>query len=108
MDNKLQEQLKVLKMGYLKKLEGMIPEFKVLLEKISLLNVDELYIKVHTISGTSGMYGLIKLSDLSTDFELYLKKVKNDKSCYDEGALKGLLTEYIEHIIDIIKGENGG
>jgi len=108
MDNNLQEQIKLLKIGYVKKLEGMLPEFKSISKKTSLLAIDELYSKVHTISGTSGMYGLNELSDFSTNFELYLKKIKNDSNCYDESIFLNMLVEYIEYIEDITKGENDG
>lgn len=108
MDKNLQEQLRILKLEYIKKLERMIPEFNILLEKTTISIIDELYLKVHTISGTSGMYGLNELSTFSTNFELYLKKIKNDENCYEEPILKGLLIEYINNIENIIKGENNG
>jgi len=108
MDNNLQEQLQLLKIGYIKKLEGMISEFRVLLEKIDLSVIDELYPKVHTISGTSGMYGLMELSDISTTFELYLIKIKNDATCYDGKELKTQLIGYVNIIEHIIKGEIDG
>lgn len=108
MDNDLQDRLRVLKLGYIKKLQGILPEFKVLSEKISVSIIDEIYMKVHTISGTSGMYGLNELSSLSTDFELYLKKIKNDENSYDEQLLKNLLNSYIENIKHLIEGENNG
>lgn len=108
MDNDLQERLLALKLGYIKKIQGILPEFEVLSGKISISLIDELYIKVHTISGTSGMYGLNELSSLSTDFELYLKKIKNDENSYDEKLLKDLLNEYIKNIKHIIEGENNG
>lgn len=108
MDNNLQEQLKLLKIGYIKKLEVMIPEFVILSETFNLSIIDEIYLKVHTISGTSGMYGLNELSNLSTNFELYLKKIKNDSNCYDENIFKNMLIEYIEYIVNIIKGEING
>ena len=108
MDNNLQDKLKVLKLGYIKKLEGIIPEFKVLLQQIGASFNDELYSKVHTISGTSGMYGLNELSDTSTEFEVYLKEIKHDPSLHNEVELKEKLTKYIENIENIIKGENNG
>ena len=110
MDNDLQAKINILKQGYLKKLEGMILEFKAILEKISLSNIEELYSKVHTISGTSGMYGLSELSSFSTDFEVYLKKINNDKKIYNEDVLKDLLIKYIDDIAIaiVIKGEING
>lgn len=108
MDNNLQDKLNLLKIGYLKKLEGTIPEFKVLSDKINVSLVDELYSKVHAISGTSGMYGLKELSDFSADFELYLKRVKSGEICYEDDVLKGLLIKYIDQIINITKGDING
>lgn len=100
MDNNLQDQLKILKVGYIKKLEGSISEFKELAEKVdaSVNFVEELYRKVHSISGTSGMYGLMELSDISTEFELYIKEIKNDINLLNEVELKDKLLQYIENI----------
>lgn len=108
MDNNLHDKLNILKLGYIKKLEAMIPEFEILNKNIGSSFNDEIYTKVHTISGTSGMYGLNELSNLSTDFELYLKGIKSDSNGYDENLLKEKLTDYIENIQNIIKGENIG
>lgn len=98
MDNSLQDKLKVLKIGYLEKLKEIIPEFWQMYEKISTLPIDELYIKVHTISGTSGMYGLSKLSAASTEFELYIKEIKKDITLKNDIELKERLYKYIKNI----------
>jgi len=102
MNNSLQEKLLLLKRGYIKKLETMIPEFESLAGKISVSTLDEIYVKVHTISGTSGMYGLTDLSDFSTDFELYLKEIKGDINLYDGDVLKDKLLSYIKKIEEIV------
>jgi len=108
MDDNLQSKLNILKLGYIKKLETMVPEFEILSKKMDCSHIDELYSKVHTISGTSGMYGLKDLSDFSTDFEIYLKEIKNDPNCYNEVILKEKLTNYIKNVEKIVKGDNNG
>ena len=104
MDNSLEDKLKEFKKGYLKKLETTVLNLTALLENIQS-NIEELYSTVHTISGTSGMYGLKNLSDLSTEFEVYLKEIRNDKSLVDEHELFKKLKKYIEDIKDTILGE---
>lgn len=102
MDNNLSEGLKTLKIGYLKKLEEMLPSFKLIDKEITPLYVDELYKKVHTISGTSGMYGLNKLSHISTGFEVYLKDIKCGIKSINEIELKEKLFQYIKTIEKVI------
>lgn len=100
--NNLQKELEKLKLGYLKKLEGMVTDFWIIHKEISHSNIDTLYIKVHTISGTSGMYGLSELSDASTEFEIYLKEIKNDINLMNEAELKEKLFKYIKNIERIV------
>lgn len=104
MNNSLEDKIKELKVGYLKKLEDVLAELIALLnaEKI---NVDELYSKIHTIAGTSGMYGLHELSNISTDFELYLKEVKADVDSVNEDALRTKFSKYLLNLRDILAGE---
>lgn len=98
MDNNLESKLKELKKGYLKKLETLLPSFMDMLEATDKIDLTELYSKVHTISGTSGMYGLKELSDISNEFEIHLKGVKDNKGLVDEQELKERLNPYIESI----------
>lgn len=104
MNNSLEDKIKELKVGYLKKLEDVLAELITLLnaEKI---NVDVLYSKIHTIAGTSGMYGLNELSNISTDFEVYLKEIKADIDSVDEGALRTKFSTYLLNLRDILAGE---
>lgn len=97
MNESLEDKLKELRKGYLKKLEDLLVGFKVLsnAEKIDIV---ELYSKVHTISGTSGMYGLQELSNISTDFEVYLKEVKENIDFLNQEELKKKLLGYIAGI----------
>lgn len=98
MNNDLEIKLKELRRGYLAKLKPVIEGFSILLNKPEQLNVDELYSKVHTISGTSGMYNLKELSELSNDFELYLKNIKDNTCKLKENELKEWLEKYIKKI----------
>lgn len=104
MDNSLEEKIKELRKGYVIKLKDIISGLKILLtnEKI---DIEEIYSKVHTISGTSGMYGLNDVSNISTEFEIYLKNLRNDNSLINELELHEMLLKYIESIDDILTGE---
>jgi chemotaxis protein histidine kinase CheA len=109
MNNELENKLKELKKGYLKKLEGVFSEFTVLLES-EKIDIEKIYSKVHTISGTSGMYGLNKLSDISTDFEVYLKKLKElakeNINSINQEELKNKFSDYLKNIEEnILIGE---
>lgn len=97
MDNNLESKLKELKKSYLKKLEDIILGFKTLLNDKEI-NIGELYKKVHTISGTSGMYGLKEISDISTEFEFYLKPLKENISVINEDELKNKILNFINDI----------
>ena len=103
MDNSIQDKLNILKIGYIKKLETLVPEFKNYIQNTDVAKIDEIYIKVHTISGTSGMYGLIELSEISSDFEVYLKDIKSDVSLYIESDFKERFCKYIDEIERTIK-----
>ncbi len=105
MNNNLEEKLKELKKGYLEKLKILVVTLKDLSDNLEQLNIDDLYSKVHTVSGTSGMYGLKELSDISTNFELYLKEIKNGNKNLNKTELKEKLTEYINNIeIVVLEG----
>ena len=104
MDNTLEDKLKEFKKGYLKKLETIVENLKKLQNDVKL-NLDELYSTVHTSSGTSGMYGLKNLSDLSTEFEVYLKEIRNDKTSINEQELQEKLENYVGNIEKTILGE---
>lgn len=97
----LEQQLKILKMGYINKLRDSIPEFEVLLSKESP-DVNEIYAKVHTISGTSGMYGIMDLSEISSEFEIYLKEQKANIDMINYEELKSKLSKYVENLSSII------
>lgn len=106
MNDNLGDKLKELKQGYLKKLEITLCTFKNLLTDFESINIDELYSMVHTISGTSGMYGLNSLSDASTEFELYLKEIKNDKNLLKEDELLEKFKKYVNTIEKNIGEQN--
>lgn len=97
MNNELVEKLLELRKGYLNKLKEAFPDFKVLLNNVSI-NIQELYSKVHTISGTSGMYGLKDLSNASTEFEIYLKPFKENPNAVNIEELKNKLKIYLSDI----------
>lgn len=103
--NDIQNKLNELKKGYLKKMETNIEELQSLAQKFEQSNVERIYSIVHTTSGTSGMYGLHKLSESSTEFELYLKPLRNDAGLIKEDEFIEKLTHYIETIQKMMKEE---
>ena len=97
----LEQQLKILKMGYIKKLRDSFPEFEALLS-LRTPDINEVYTKVHTISGTSGMYGIMDLSEISSEFEIYLKEQKANIDMINYEDLKSKLSTYVENLSSII------
>jgi chemotaxis protein histidine kinase CheA len=100
MNNDLQSKLNELKKAYLKKLENVISNLENILA--SKIDINGLYSIVHTTSGTSGMYGLQDLSSVSTEFEFYLKQVKENSDLINQDELKNKLTDYIRSIKEIV------
>lgn len=101
MNNDLAKKLKELRIGYLNKLKESYPDFKAL-AKEEPLNIKEIYSKVHTIAGTSGMYGLKDLSDISTEFEFYLKPIKENPNLIEINEFKDKFSNYLKEIQKII------
>lgn len=96
-NNDLQKKLNELKIGYLIKLKTVLSELKALLIA-QTLNINEIYSKVHTISGTSGMYGISDLSNASTEFEFYLKPLKENPDSVNINELKNKFSDYIDFL----------
>ena len=101
MDDKLANKLKELKKAYLQKLEGILLDLKNNLDGLPDIELEELYTQVHKISGTSGMYGLKELSGFSSEFEIYLKEIKNNNAIEIE-SLKGKLSQYIKIVEQVV------
>lgn len=101
MGNNLQNKLNELKLMYLKKLETIIVDLKVNINS-QVIDIDDLYSMVHTISGTSGMYGLNKISDISTNFEVYLKEAKKNPEFVNQEELKNKALEYTAQLEKMI------
>jgi len=89
-----------LKTGYLKKMETILSDLKLIISE-NKIDIDELYMRVHTISGTSGMYGLGDLSSVSTEFEIYLKTLKENANSDTKDLITKLsdYTVYIEKLV---------
>lgn len=104
MDNNLEEKLNELRKNYLNKLKDNLPSFKELTNEDSI-NINEIYSKIHTIAGTSGMYGMNDLSKISTEFEFYLKPLKESPENIDESELKTKLINYIDYLETILTGD---
>lgn len=104
MNNELAEKLKELRIGYINKLMESFPNMKALLDEDSM-NIQEIYSRVHTISGTSGMYGLKDLSELSTEFEFYLKPIKENPDLIEIEEFKNKFSNYLNELHKIILGE---
>lgn len=101
MDKNFERKLNELKKGYSNKLKESYPSFKDLLDE-NPLNVQEIYSRVHSISGTSGMYGLNELSNLSTEFEFYLKSIKENFDSINIEELKIKLSKYLEDLNNLL------
>jgi len=101
MNNNLEEKLKELRKGYLNKIKDTFLDFKMLLNE-EPININEIYSKVHTISGTSGMYGLKDLSETSTEFEIYLKPIKENLNFANINELKDKFSIYLNDIEKIL------
>lgn len=101
MNSELEIKLEELRKGYFNKLKDIFSEFKALLEE-EALNVEEIYKKVHTISGTSGMYGMSTLSEKSTELELYLKSLRENLDSADSKELRVNFLNYVNHLESII------
>lgn len=97
MNDDLEKKLKELKKGYLNKLKDTFPEIKILLNN-EPINIQEIYSKVHTIAGTSGMYGLKNLSELSTEFEFYLKPIKESPDLIEIEEFKNKFLNYLNEL----------
>lgn len=97
MNNSLEEKLKELKIGYLKKLESVHSELKTLL-LADVVDINEIYSKIHTISGTSGMYGISDLSNVSTEFEFYLKPLRENPDSINIDELKNKFSGFIDFL----------
>jgi hypothetical protein len=103
-NNNLEEKLKELKIGYLKKLGIVLSELKTLLADDKIV-IEDLYSKIHTISGTSGMYGISELSNASTEFEFYLKPLKENPDSANINELRSKFSDYIDFLEKTISGE---
>lgn len=104
MDENFNEKFKELQKGYSNKLKETFPSFKALLNE-DAINIQEIYSRVHTISGTSGMYGMSDLGDVSTDFEFYLKPIKENPELINIEEFKNRFSNYLDSIEKIILGE---
>lgn len=99
-NNSLSSKINELKKGYLKKIENMLLDLKLLISG-NQIDINELYLKVHTISGTSGMYGLADLSSISTEFEIYLKNLKEQINTDSKDLIKKS-TDYIDYLEKVV------
>lgn len=101
MNNDLETKLKELKQGYVIKLRGILLELNSL---VSVLQVDiqEIYSKIHTVSGTSGMYGLSEISEMSTELEFYLKPLRENPGSIDKEELEDKIRKYINQVEEML------
>jgi len=104
MNNDFEAKLRELRRGYLNKLRIILHEVRALCLEIPI-NIQDVYSKIHTISGTSGMYSLNDLSNVSTVFEFYLKPLKENPETIQEEELKTKLSEYIVYLEKLLTGD---
>lgn len=104
MDKNFEKKFKELQKGYLNKLKENFSGFKALLNE-NPLDIQEIYSRIHTISGTSGMYELSDLSDISVGFEIYIKPFKENPESMDVEEFKNKFSIYLDSIEKIILGE---
>lgn len=101
MNSDLEEKLKELKRGYIIKLKDSLLVLKNILASEEI-DIQDLYSKIHTTAGTSGMYGLADLSEISTEFEFYLKSIKENSELINEEELKNKFSNYLEAMAKIL------
>lgn len=104
MNDEVKKKLQEFKEAYLKKLETIIVEFDDFLQQPAI-NIEEIYKKVHAIAGTSGMYGLKDISDISNTFEVYLKEKNVNPDVVEQKELREKLFEYKKCLESAIIGE---
>jgi chemotaxis protein histidine kinase CheA len=94
--NDFQEKLNILKQGYLNKLRSEFEAFSALLTVD--VGVEDIYSRVHKISGTGGMYGLKELSEISTVFEVYLKEKRENPESINQEELYQKFSQYLTEL----------
>lgn len=104
MNDDLSKKLDVLKQMYIVKLKCIINEFWELFDNENI-DASDLYLKIHSISGTSGMYGLTEIGDVSSEFELYLKSLNNDINFSNDEEFRNKFSAYIKTLNDILDGD---
>lgn len=104
MDKDFIEKFNVLRKGYLNKLKDNLPSFRALLDE-NPINIAEIYSRVHTLSGTCGMYELPELSKLSVNFETYIKPIKENPDLINIEEFKNKFVIYLDNIETVILGE---
>lgn len=101
MNNSFEDKLKELKKGYINKLKDTLLLLKNILNDKNI-NIVDIYSRIHTISGTSGMYGLNNISEISTEFEIYLKPLKEDPDSINSKELENKFSDYINSLDKIL------
>lgn len=107
MNKEFEEKFKELQKGYLNKLKENMQGFKALLHETPF-NFQEIYSRVHTISGTSGMYEMPDLSNISIEFEIYIKPIKENPDSADIEEFKTRFSNYLDSIEKLLVGEQDG
>lgn len=104
MDKNFDEEFKELQKRYLNKIRDSLSSFKDLIEE-SPINIQEIYSRVHAIAGTSGMYELLDLSNISSDFEGYLKPIKENPDSVKIEEFRNKFSSYLVSVEKILLGE---
>lgn len=105
MDKNFLENLNKLKKSYIKKLKLSVSDFEMILNN-GTIDIQDLYQRIHKISGTSGMYGLFEISNISSSLEFYLKKFKDNPEKINQEDLKQNLSEYLKSFKEFLQGDN--
>jgi len=93
---KINAKLEVLKKAYSQKIKSHIEDLKTFLAEG--FQPEDIYSIIHSISGTSGMFGMSEVSALATDFEFFLKELKNKPKGTDQNILNEKLEKFIRDL----------
>lgn len=99
------KQFELLKIEFSKKLPAIILELEESMYDFncesSSQNLKNLYIRVHNLAGSSGLYGYSNITNISREFEQYIKPFIEEEKIISENIL--LISEIFEKYICDIK-----
>lgn len=105
------KQFELLKIEFNKKLPGLVNELQISMNEVNtdptIKNLKSLYVKVHNLAGSSGLYGFSNITNLSRDFEQYIKpfvEQTENISTVDLSQLNEMFMQYMHNINNCVNG----